>query len=867
MGEFQHTPEQVQQDPPKKRLYQKLNGKGLYSKSYEEFEKQFSTPESIGKLHNVLKGKGLYSKTADDFTAQFFGQDPEQPQPKPQPQPKTASADMMSGVSTVEYPSLDQYNAEPKKTKKEEAQGVLTGVWSKAADYARELLHERNKSAETEQRMNLGVDNTAVSKKSRLLDIVQKQEDQRKKQSIPQEEIDAFVNDEKASRAIIKKAIVEEKKAGNNDKANKIAASMYVVDADGRDAKKVEKNAKDIEAGKVKYNLQTGELYKTVSPAEAIAHGFKSRNKEYEDGYKLASMSDEEAVKYLNEELSKYDPDEPIPVPGTISEMIGSEGMMIGKGILGAVAGGVVTGGNPVGAGVGATAMTSDEVLSRTFSAETKRTYTQMRETLKGQHPDWTQEQVDLEAIKMAKEQASKAALIDGGVNAALSFSVVKQLKPASFKLSKNAWKATNQAIGATGKFIKSTAPEAALNTGVVVGAQGLKNQLANEAGIKRDNTEGVGESAEMMLKMYYGMAGGMRLAGAAGSAAKLARKEALHQFSKQPIEALKAMSDELVQDGVVMPDEAQQFLNDVAWQKNFESQFPNVKELSTLEKLEKKIDQHNELKAKVAKPEEGGVHESLHKSIKNEIKENEWEISMLAAKPEDQVKIIKFKIDELQAELDAHRDAKAEGKPGKLEDAAATSRKVKELDKQLQEVQDKLDSPLYKAEKMIDEDLKDGYAVWTGVDIYASMAKSDPEGFLTFIAEQAQGELNGVSSRQETVSAFGKELVKAAEEFVASKQPKPEETVTATAKPDEVIPPANTEFAPKTEAQAEAVNPIEEKYVSKVHERASSIELTAEFVSDKEILAKSSEPRRVRAKHNKLKKQLDILNKLVKCK
>ena len=74
LQEPEQQQEPTQQDPPKKRLWSKLSGSKLYTKSYEDFEKQFSTPESIDKLYGVLNQKQLYTKTKGEFINQFFSQ-------------------------------------------------------------------------------------------------------------------------------------------------------------------------------------------------------------------------------------------------------------------------------------------------------------------------------------------------------------------------------------------------------------------------------------------------------------------------------------------------------------------------------------------------------------------------------------------------------------------------------------------------------------------------------------------------------------------------------------------------------------------------------------------------------------------------
>ena len=59
-------------NPKRKALYDGLKTRGLYSKSFEDFENQFSTPEKIQALHKSMKDKGLYTKELPDFEAQFY---------------------------------------------------------------------------------------------------------------------------------------------------------------------------------------------------------------------------------------------------------------------------------------------------------------------------------------------------------------------------------------------------------------------------------------------------------------------------------------------------------------------------------------------------------------------------------------------------------------------------------------------------------------------------------------------------------------------------------------------------------------------------------------------------------------------------
>lgn len=62
----------LQEDPPRKKLYKGLVKDKLYSKSYDEFNKQYSTPEAIDRLHKGLVEEKLYSKSINDFNKQYF---------------------------------------------------------------------------------------------------------------------------------------------------------------------------------------------------------------------------------------------------------------------------------------------------------------------------------------------------------------------------------------------------------------------------------------------------------------------------------------------------------------------------------------------------------------------------------------------------------------------------------------------------------------------------------------------------------------------------------------------------------------------------------------------------------------------------
>lgn len=55
-----------------RKLYEQLNRDGLYTKSYDEFRKQFSTPEKLYTLYTAMKSDGFYTKPMEEFKVQYF---------------------------------------------------------------------------------------------------------------------------------------------------------------------------------------------------------------------------------------------------------------------------------------------------------------------------------------------------------------------------------------------------------------------------------------------------------------------------------------------------------------------------------------------------------------------------------------------------------------------------------------------------------------------------------------------------------------------------------------------------------------------------------------------------------------------------
>lgn len=88
-------------EAPKKKLHKRLSEDGLYSKSFQEFEQQYSTPEKQEKLYERLNSDGLYTKSKEEFISSIFPVKKKDvsvstsPKQKPASVTKTGSSDIL----------------------------------------------------------------------------------------------------------------------------------------------------------------------------------------------------------------------------------------------------------------------------------------------------------------------------------------------------------------------------------------------------------------------------------------------------------------------------------------------------------------------------------------------------------------------------------------------------------------------------------------------------------------------------------------------------------------------------------------------------------------------------------------------------
>lgn len=98
----------------KYKLWESLNSAGYYTKSYDEFNQQFSTPESQQKLYGALSSNGYYTKTQEDFSTQFFGgTDVKKKEPSEQSSSGLGVGSKQSGASSEVQSGSTEKKIEP----------------------------------------------------------------------------------------------------------------------------------------------------------------------------------------------------------------------------------------------------------------------------------------------------------------------------------------------------------------------------------------------------------------------------------------------------------------------------------------------------------------------------------------------------------------------------------------------------------------------------------------------------------------------------------------------------------------------------------------------------------------------------------
>lgn len=300
--------------------------------------------------------------------------------------------------------------------------------------------------------------------------------------------------------------------------------------------------------------------------------------------------------------------------------------------------------------------------------------------------------------------------------------------------------------------FLKAGSKEGGIQAAIGGAGEYSKNLLAQAAGIKRNSDENVLNAIEGNFLLTIGM----------GAAANLGRgisqikyRSILNGLSRLKPEVIEANITSELNAGRITEQQANNIRSEVKSYQELDAQIPgNVTEEARLE-IQKKIEKRNELEGKME-----SLNKAFHPEIKEKIAKLDEEINELAKSKEP-----RKKADENEKEVSL----------------------------------------------LIDDAIRDGVMN----DIYAGVAKENPEGFMKFVADQSFGrtddgtihEAGGAEGQMR--EQFGDAIVDKAKELyplaekkssvsvIMPEEQKPVEAVTVGAKESEV-PPIDTPPPPE---------------------------------------------------------------------
>lgn len=271
---------------PNYKLWKKLNDDQLYTKSYEDFQKQFNNTQSVNKLYSKLNEDQLYTKSKDEFNQQFFDH-------LPSPQAQDARSYLTDYMGS---------------SKANDAIDNITGT-----QYDQEFFNQQRNA-------NQGVDNQTIGQPVPLRLTDRMKADRLNYQT-------AAVDNPDMMRPVLKEA-----KRQYPQDAPQIDNAMYVSDAANRphsDAV-VKYYSDQIKNGDLQYDPVNKQLVRPVGMWDGLFQGMTDHAKAIDDYNYYASHSDKEVIDRLNQKSADYDPD--MPVRKALSGL-GSVGNLIGNSI------------------------------------------------------------------------------------------------------------------------------------------------------------------------------------------------------------------------------------------------------------------------------------------------------------------------------------------------------------------------------------------------------------------------------------------------------------------------------------------------------------------------------------------------------
>lgn len=399
------------------------------------------------------------------------------------------------------------------------------------------------------------------------------------------------------------------------DKANVLKSALYVNDAiqraqDEGKATKVLQNAQGIEKGQLDYSPTSGLLTKPEDVWQSIASGAKQKTQAFKDYNLFSNATPQQAIDELEKRRKDYDPDEPVAAPsgflastaqGLASQPI--RGMLAGKVVGGATA--LIPGAEPLAPAVDkfvAAAQSGDDFRKMTYANSLQQNYNQLRS--EGMAPE--------DAYQKANGQAKTESLVDavGGAGMMLGAGAVGDIKLPKFSLSAG----YTAALGTALKQVAKGVGEAGA-IGLIQGeGQQIKDQAAGSNGINRSGSgEDLGEAAKSGFLFTLGLAA---MAKGFSAMSDVAKSKLLQGLSKAPTAQVNEGLGNLVSEGHITPQEAQQVSTAIETHRLTDASIPdNVTDESRL-KIQDKIKRRDYLESQLE-----SADKAFHPDIKEKIK------------------------------------------------------------------------------------------------------------------------------------------------------------------------------------------------------------------------------------------------------
>lgn len=395
--------------------------------------------------------------------------------------------------------------------------------------------------------------------------------------------------------------------------AKDLQHSMYMLDAtqrmkaDPNIAIKVNNNLKEIKEGKLQYDAYKQRLTKPEGFFQSLVTGVKEHARQM-DNYDLFQGKDEDVINLLEKRRASFDPDAPVPVPaGNVSEVGQMMGMEWKPLLKGFAVGAATAPFDAEGAAPYITAaINSPEYYKRGYSTALEESYDEFRR--QGKSPE--------ESLKLSREQARTEGVLgaaEGFVSSFIGGRIGLKELP-KFNVTGGFKNAVNGFIKQAAHGIGETSVEG-ISDGLVAGLlQERKDVAAEEKGLFRDSEKNVSDNIKGEVTFAFAMAGMTKLG--KGLISPETYNKIKYWITKQNPEAVKSSLGQMVMNGQISKEDADNITKEVAEQKAIDEKIPDdIKDVSRQAMIEK-IKQRQDLEKQLE-----STDEALHPEIKEKIK------------------------------------------------------------------------------------------------------------------------------------------------------------------------------------------------------------------------------------------------------